>query len=482
MPEPQASGVSAASPRTWRRFATPEVALLVVAVVYALSTVPGALLLRSLLWDEVVYASQLAHGVHPVVWSAPRAWGMPLLLAPVDLFTTSTIVIRLYLSGLAGVGLFLAFRPWLRVVDPWVVPVAAGLFATLWTSVLYGALAYPNLWLAFAVVAGVGYICRELQDQSSRGSLVGILVTFAIASLLRPTDASILAAPVLLVCLGRRAWPLVAATAAGLAVGWLVWTGEAFLRFGGLFARLSSSSRINDIHPGFYPLPMLDAVDGPRLLCRPAELCQDTHLLGVAWWLLLPILAVIGIAAARQRLPFLLVTGSAAFLALSYVLTIDWASPRFLIPSYALLSLPVAGALIAMIRWRRGMAVVIALALVLHVATQVRSYAGVLRPEVGSTAVFAAQADELRDAFGLRAPCVILGPRAIQLSFLTGCEADYSAKAPSPQDPAAVEAIASGKQAFIVLPSGPDAPPPADGWQLGRLRAGRGSSVYISTP
>lgn len=55
-------------------------------------------------WDESVYASQVAHGVPPSDFSAPRARGVPLLLAPVAIFTASATALRVYLALLSGAG------------------------------------------------------------------------------------------------------------------------------------------------------------------------------------------------------------------------------------------------------------------------------------------------------------------------------------------------------------------------------------------
>jgi len=189
-----------------RRLLSPHALLIVVATGYgcaALSQVPSLVAFN---WDEVVYASQVRPGVPAVPMSAPRAWGMPLLLAPVAALTQSVPVIRCYLAVLAGVCLYLAFRPWLGLFGPaarparprdaleeapgavsrYAVPLAAALFVTLWSTVLYGAMAYPNLWLAFALVAAAGWFCRALREPGRTGPLVGLAVALAAASLPRP--------------------------------------------------------------------------------------------------------------------------------------------------------------------------------------------------------------------------------------------------------------------------------------------------------
>ena len=130
----QVAPAAATAEQGWRRWATPRVALLAIAASYSLVVLTQLRWFDFLVYDEVVYATQFARGAEPLYMTAPRAWGMPLLLAPVDTFTSSIPVLRAYLGVLAGVGLYLAFHPWLRVSARWVAPIAAGLFATLWTS------------------------------------------------------------------------------------------------------------------------------------------------------------------------------------------------------------------------------------------------------------------------------------------------------------------------------------------------------------
>src|SRR5690606_37035310 len=110
------------------------------------------------------YASQVPGGAPATMFSAPRARGMTLLLSPVLLVTDSFFVVRSYLAVLSGVLMYAGFAPWLAIGRQvgarfaYLAPIAAGCFATLWTTQLYGNMAYPNLWLAFALVAGVGYV------------------------------------------------------------------------------------------------------------------------------------------------------------------------------------------------------------------------------------------------------------------------------------------------------------------------------------
>jgi len=115
------------------------------ALVQLLFVVPGL----HLSWDESVYASQVTPHIPAAYFSAPRARGVPVLLAPLTLLTSSTLALRIYLAALSATGLFFALRAWRRLL-PMSVPALAGvLFSGLWVSQLYGPQAMPNLWIAF---------------------------------------------------------------------------------------------------------------------------------------------------------------------------------------------------------------------------------------------------------------------------------------------------------------------------------------------
>jgi hypothetical protein len=213
-----------------------------------------------------------------------------------------------------------------------------------------------------------------------------LAVAFAAASLIRPTDALAAAGPLLVaplvVRVWRRLWPL-AAIVAGLAIGWAAWIVEAFARFDGLerlrlIAHATGSGLANALPEN------LHALDGPVLLCRPADSCAgiDPY---AAWWLLLPILAVVGLlAAVRARCLAAggLATASALTAAGLYLFYIDYAAPRFLLPAYGLLAIPVAGALVWLTgrRHAAGRALVyaaVAAAFLLHTSAQMDVLAGV---------------------------------------------------------------------------------------------------------
>jgi hypothetical protein len=146
------------------------------------------------------------------------------------------------------------------------------------------------------------------------------------------------------------------------------------------------------------------------------------------WWFVLPLLTAGGLLAAgraRCRTVMAVAVLAALSLATPYLLLIDYAAPRFLLPTYMLVALPVALCLVRLAAQARGRvrptaAAVVALALVGHLAVQyavldrtvTRSAAA--REDVGRIAA------RLHDA-GVRPPCVVSGTEAVRIAFRAGC-------------------------------------------------------------
>ena len=87
--------------------------LATLAVVFTLAQL---VLIRPTLglgWDEIVYTSQVTTHHPAAFFSAPRSRGVSLLVAPVASWSDSTVLLRIYLALLSGLGLYLALRVWL---------------------------------------------------------------------------------------------------------------------------------------------------------------------------------------------------------------------------------------------------------------------------------------------------------------------------------------------------------------------------------
>lgn len=388
--------------------------------------VPGS----GLAWDETVYTSQVSGSVPAAFFSAPRARGISFLAAPVAELTSSTTALRLWLAGLSCLALYGALRVWRTLVPAPVLALAGGLFATLWITTYYGPQVMPNLWSAYGALAAVGCFLRAARDPTDRAAPAGLCLTVALTGLMRPPDAIWLVAPLAVVALlvpgGRR--PLLwAALAAGVVLGCGEWVIEAYVRYGGLTERLHRASAIQGgTGWNFAVDDQIRALDG-RALCRPCDV-PWRHRGTSIWWFVLPLPALVGAAAANRAgrrdtalLPLLV----ASSLAVPYLFLIGYAAPRFLLPSYALLALPVAYGLWALATarvgpWRPALAGLVAAALCAHVGVQL----SVTRHEAATNRAMRTAYDAVAVALhadGVRPPCLLTGDHAVPMAFYAGC-------------------------------------------------------------
>ena len=231
---------------------------------------------------------------------------------------------------------------------PTPVLVGAGaLFAGLWPTLFYGPAAMPNLWCALGALAATGWVVRAVRGAAGPVETAGAGAAVALVALMRPADGFWLALPLALAVTlvpGRRRPRLCAALAGGLAAGCAPWTAEAFAHYGGLAARLY---RAGEIQGGLGWNVAVDdhlrALAG-RTLCRPCDVGWESPGTAV-WWVALPLLAAGGILAARRAgrgATALLATATGVSMAVPYLFLVEYAAPRFLLPAYALLAVPVA--------------------------------------------------------------------------------------------------------------------------------------------
>ncbi|MFQ6193241.1 hypothetical protein [Streptomyces sp. NPDC000405] len=483
--------------------ATPhhDVRLAAVAVAFAVLQLCYAVAHMDLGWDESVYLSQVDPRNPAAFFSAPRSRGISFLVAPIVSLTPSVPVLRVALVLLSSLALFAAFRVWEPLLGRGRVALAALLFTGLWITVLSGPEVMPNLWLALAAVAAVGWFLRARRDAPGRRrALTGLAVTLAAAALLRAPDAVWLALPLPAACAGARAWRTPATAAAvlgGLAAGGAQWAAEAYERFGGIGRRLALSSDTEGgmgAHLGAGLRASYRALNGPQL-CRPCRIAGPSiaHSL---WWLLLPVLIAAACALAlrvrrqepqepqelreprRSREPegaavTLLPVACALALAAPYLLLLDYAAPRFLLPVYALLAFPVAGLAAHAVRaagaaaGRRGRFAVVALlgaVLAAHLAVQLEELRVNTADARDTTVRYRRAANEL-GRLGVIAPCLVLGPRAQPIAYEAGCvSAQTAGNNRSHTTDDILRAAARIPTALLYDPSHPYLPPYARGW------------------
>lgn len=342
-----------------------EVALVAVGLLFLvlqLAWVPRPFGLST---DEATYLAMVDPRVPELYWTPPRAWGTPVLAAPVALFSAGLTTVRTYVAVLTSVLLVAAFRPWIRVLPPAAAPVAALGFGTTWFTVTTGSLVMPNLLVALGAVASTGLFLRAAAEPRWwRTLLTGAAA--ALVAFVRPTDSVLTVAPVLVVGLlasRLRRLPPLLALLVGVALGWSPWVVEAYLRFGDPLSRLRAGETA-----GPHGLsPKLSSLETfPRLLDgTPAYCCSspDPALAGpvpwlyLAWALALVALAVLGVLVAVRwgRLPEVLtVVLSAGLVGAFYLLLPGFLTLRFALPACGLLWLPAAAGLVGVARSGRG--------------------------------------------------------------------------------------------------------------------------------
>ncbi|MET9458954.1 hypothetical protein ABZY05_28375 [Streptomyces canus] len=436
-----------------------------IAAVAAAFTLVQLVLVRpgmGLGWDETVYVSQVGVQAPAAFFSAPRARGVSLLVAPIASWSTSTELLRVYLAVLSGLGLHLALRAWRGLFPVRVLAVGGALFASLWITLFYGPQAMPNYWVAVGALGAVGCFLRARQDPRA---LWGVMAGAGLMAWMRPTDAVWVALPLLVAAVVGRRLRSALALVAGLVAGGAQWVIEAYVSYGGLAERLHEGSRIQG---GLGPQSAVDdqlrSLSG-RTLCRPCTgPLPDPAVM--AWWAVLPLLAAVGLAVAvragRTR-GSLVPLACAATAAVPYLFLIGYAAPRFLLPAYALLAIPVADALFHLAttpsgRWRPVVAGLLGIGLTGHLAVQYAVLERVVHRTTRDHRDWARTATEL-NRLGVRPPCLLTGHLSIPVAYYAGCT---SAAAFGPNTNSTESGIAGASRRMpVAVLTRPGGSPPA---------------------
>ena len=431
-PVPRRRGGTHRAEKRRRRRAAPAWAdllwLLGVAAAFTVAVLALSPLHQGFSWDETVYISQISKHTPSMPWAPERARGMPLLVAPVTLLTSSPTALRVYLSVLAGAALFLALLAWRRLRPAWVLALAGLIFGGLWVAQAEAPLVFPNFWAAVGALAGAGLFLRGVTKIGSPGVnavLLGVAVAFT--ALMRPADAVFVLGPLLLFGLAVpawRSWPVLLAVPAGLTAGLGEWVIEAYRYFGGLQARLRGTRSASG-GTGLHLLNGLRVMNGRTSWTYPGIL---------GWWAVFILLAMLGVwAISRSRgWPHALVpVVCAASIYLLYSFP-NLVSARYLLPTYLLLAIPVADGIAWLsagaLRSRRAAGITVA---AVFIAAELASQHLVLVQEIGarnaeldSTAQVSSELSHL----GILRTCIIttdsnqpFAPSAMPAAFHLGC-------------------------------------------------------------
>jgi len=416
-------------------------------------------------WDEAIYLSQVTPGVHAIAFAPSRARGISLLVSPITMAGGSIRAVRLFLAALSSVALVGSFLLWFPAVGLG-VPVAAFLFASTWVGLFYGSEVMPNLWAAVLAVAAAGAFVRRVED-GARWGAIGAAVLVGLMALVRPADALVLSGALALYVLlfrrsSRRELVLVGA---GLAIGWGAWLFEMSVRFGGPARAIREAAALGHLTAlgvGERVLQNLALTNGPTI---GPEAHTDVPLAGVLWWGTTAALA--GVAVVRTRSPMrgavlcAVIGGSA--LAAEYLVLVSGLAPRFLLPAYALLSLPAATGLLSLLSGgvarRIGGAAAVAVLAGLT-AWQVGTARTIGTNAAAARELVASVGDEMR---GLAAghPCVVASPSAFpQLAFASRCAGRGLVGTDAASLAALRGSVSPSERLFVALPTSPPAGSP----------------------
>jgi hypothetical protein len=439
-------------------------ALLLVGLLFLVLQLVFAPRPLGLTTDEATYLAKVDPSAPELYWTQPRAWGTPVLAAPVALFAPGLTAVRLYFSTLSSLGLVAAFWPWLRVLHPGVAPMAALLFSTTWFTLYFGPGVMPNIYLGLAAVAAVGMFLRAVDSPSWwRSALCGAAA--ALAALVRPTDSVLALAPVLvcgLIVPRLRRVRVLAALAGGLVIGWAPWVVEAYLRFGGPLTRLRSAETAG---PHGLSLDIKNLLVYPRLLDGTPSYCctglpsqaGPIPWLYTGWLLAVPILALLGVfvAGRRGQLPEMVLVGlPAGLLAGFYLLLPSFTALRFLLPAFALIFLPIASLLVASLSvrgvWPRVISVALAAALLIgHLGLMVPQAKRELESDAPGRKRQLLIAAALRSHIQGR-PCLVVGIEAQATAYYLGCRVQGAQQTRRPPQ-RVIEAQEQGQVVVAVL-------------------------------
>ncbi|WP_369241219.1 hypothetical protein AB5J56_41940 [Streptomyces sp. R21] len=451
-----------------------EPRLAAVAAAFTLAQLVLVLPGLGLGWDETVYISQVSGHAPAAFLSAPRARGVSLLVAPITSWSDSTVLLRAYLAVLSGLALYVALRVWRAHFVPRVLALAGAVFASLWVTLFYGLQAMPNYWVAVGALACVGCFLRVRSNARDQAAWWGVFAGATLMTWMRPMDAVYVVLPLIALSLRRRR--LLVVLAAGLLAGAGEWVIEAYTGYGGLAQRLSDASRIQG-GLGWH-LAVVDQLRalGGRTLCRPCTGSVPSPCVTL-WWFALPLLAALGAVVAvraRHALPVLLPLACAVTAAVPYLFLIGYAAPRFLLPAYALLALPVAHGLAHLAGApTRGTARTLTVSLMAaglagHLAGQ---YVVLERTVHGSAA---GRVDWSRSAaalhtLGVRPPCLLSGYEAVPIAFYTGCRSAQTGGHDTSITPAELTRAAHRTPVAVLTRPDGHPPPYARTWQVERV-------------
>jgi hypothetical protein len=407
--------------------------LVLVSVAFLAAELTPALLRMPLGPDEITYIARTSVHASGVSLAPVHGQGTGLLAAPVTLLTMSLTAIRVWMSVLSAIGLFLAMLCWRGLRPLWVLALAELVLASLSITQDSGVQLYPDWWGAVGLLALTGLFLHAVSG-TMRPRVVLPLIALAslLIALMRPQNVVFLMGPAIVACLVVRSWRnlrVLAAMAVGVALGFLEWLAGAYLWFGGLTERIKyAQQEPPPLHVYFALGTEVRYLNGPWY-CVHTSGCVSWAAPGeTPWWIAFLAIAILGLWAGWHRSAMkassVLAGATALWVFLLYAFLVPFGAPRYLLPTYALMAILVADGIVWAVtesRWRKLAAVGASLFVLAGLVSQ----RVILQSQVAQNTAgrqFQAQAAELEE-IGVHPPCVLDNQ---YIAYYIGCSAPWT--------------------------------------------------------
>ncbi len=405
----------------------------IVSVAFLAAELTPPLLRMPLGADEITYIARTSVHASGVSLPPVHGQGAGLLAAPVTLFTMSLTAIRIWMSVLSAVGLFLAVLCWRGLRSMRVLALAELVLVSLAITQNSGVQIYPDWWGAIGLLALTGLFLHAVNGtMRDRVVLPLIAVASLLIILMRPQNLVFLMGPAIIAWLVVRRWQnfkVMAAMVIGSVLGAVEWTIGGYLWFGGFFGRVHLAGG----EPPSLRLYMalgtqLRFLNGPWY-CGSSKGCTSWAVpLETPWWLAFLAIAILGLWVGWHRSEMkassVLAAATALWVFLLYAFLVPFGAPRYLLPSFALMAILIADGIVWAVTespWRRLAAVAACLFLVGGIISQrVIVQHEAANQDAGRQ--FQAQAAAL-EKIGVHPPCVLENP---SVAYYIGCSAPWT--------------------------------------------------------
>jgi hypothetical protein len=406
--------------------------LVLVSVLFLAAELTPPLLRMPLGADEITYIARTSVRASLVSLPPVHGQGAGLLAAPVTLLTTSLTALRIWMSVLSAIGLFLATLCWRGLRPMWVLALAELILASLAISQNSGVQVYPDWWGALGILALTGLFLHAVNGtMRDRAVLPLIAVASLLIALMRPQNVVFLMGPVILAALLVRRWrklKVLVAMAIGIALGAVEWLAGAYLWFGGLSERIQlAGQEPPSLHLYFALGTQVRYLNGPWYCGTPSDCTTWSVPLETPWWLAFLAVAALGLWAgwrSTNKASAVLAAATAAWVFLLYAFLVPFGAPRYLLPTFALMAILTADGIVWAVtesRWRKEAALLACLFLLGGIASQrIILQHQVANQDLGRQ--FQTQAADLKK-MGVHAPCAMINT---SIAWYLGCAAPWT--------------------------------------------------------